>query len=73
MSALALAELGNASLAEALQQCQKALASASLQLHDGEEELTAEQRLWLIVISVALVIFAGLMAGLTLGLLSLDR
>lgn len=58
-------------LAEALQQCQAAL--ASVQLRDGEEELSATERFWFICISCFLVVFAGLMAGLTLGLLSLDK
>ncbi|PRW32510.1 Metal transporter CNNM4 [Chlorella sorokiniana] len=55
-------------LAEALQQCQAELAS----LRD-DEELSANERLWMACISVLLVVFAGLMAGLTLGLLSLDK
>lgn len=58
-------------LAEALQQCQAAL--ASVQLRDDDEELSAAERLWFTCISCFLVVFAGLMAGLTLGLLSLDK
>ena len=68
----ALGQLGNASLAEALQQCQMELASALLR-RDDEEELSPTEEAWLVAISVALIIFAGLMAGLTLGLLSLDK
>lgn len=39
----------------------------------GEGELTAAQRFWFIAISILLVLFAGVMAGLTLGLLTLDK
>lgn len=62
--------VGNASLVEALQQCQLEL--ATLQLREDDEELSAQERLAYIATSVFLVVFAGLMAGLTLGLLSLD-
>lgn len=62
--------VGNASLVEALQQCQVEL--AMLRLREDDEELSAQERLAYIATSVFLVVFAGLMAGLTLGLLSLD-
>lgn len=68
-----LGPLGNASLADALQQCQMELASALLRHDDDPRELSPTEEAWLVAISVALIIFAGLMAGLTLGLLSLDK
>jgi hypothetical protein len=58
-------------LTSELEQCRDALAAAAVAAR--EEPLTPELRLAFIVISVLLVLFAGLMAGLTLGLLSLDR
>ncbi len=60
-----------------LHQCQAALAEAFRVAHgagdEGEGELTPELRVLFVAISVLLVLFAGLMAGLTLGLLSLDK
>jgi hypothetical protein len=41
-------------------------------MHEGEGELSPTTRLAFIVISVSLVITAGLMSGLTLGLMSMD-
>ncbi len=67
-----------------LAQCQEALAlgggaahaagaaAATLDLR-SEGDLSPEATVAFIVISVVLVIFAGIMAGLTLGLLSLDK
>ena len=40
---------------------------------DRDEDLSEETRVLLLCVSVALVIFSGLCAGLTLGLLSLDK
>ncbi|KAL4421316.1 hypothetical protein ABPG75_010607 [Micractinium tetrahymenae] len=69
-----------------LAQCQEALAlgggaapsaaaaaaAAAFDLR-SESDLSPETKFALVVIAVLLVIFAGLMAGLTLGLLSLDK
>lgn len=68
------------SLETRLAQCQEALAlgggvgpiaAATVQRPEGD--LPPETALAFAVTSVLLVIFAGLMAGLTLGLLSLDK
>lgn len=68
-----------------LAQCQEALALGGGSGHpagggaadaldlQSEGDLSPETTVAFIVISVFLVIFAGLMAGLTLGLLSLDK
>jgi hypothetical protein len=42
-------------------------------LLDPDPALSAQQRIGYILFCVFLVVFSGLMAGLTLGLLSLDR
>lgn len=65
---LAGAPLGLEGALAQLAQCQAALAA----LRD-DEELSPGEEVALTAISVGLVVFAGLMAGLTLGLLSLDR
>lgn len=43
-----------------------------LPTHNGEHDLSPSQRVMFMVISVGLVISAGLMSGLTLGLMSMD-
>jgi hypothetical protein len=43
-----------------------------LPTHAGEHDLTPSQRIMFMTISVGLVIAAGLMSGLTLGLMSMD-
>jgi metal transporter CNNM len=43
-----------------------------LPTHSGEHDLTPSQRVMFMAISVGLVIAAGLMSGLTLGLMSMD-
>ncbi|KAI3423938.1 hypothetical protein D9Q98_009772 [Chlorella vulgaris] len=58
------AHLAPAALLVELQQCRDAL---------GREVLTPEMEIVYIGISVFLTLFAGLMAGLTLGLLSIDK
>ncbi|GAB4822256.1 hypothetical protein N2152v2_009302 [Parachlorella kessleri] len=58
-----------------LQLAQEAAVPASMPIaaHEGREPLSPGQQVAFIVISVALTILAGLMSGLTLGLMSLDR
>ena len=51
-----------------LAQCEQLLAEAVA--HADEPELSSEEAWFYAIVSVLLVIFAGLMAGLTLGLLS---
>jgi metal transporter CNNM len=43
-----------------------------LPTHSGEHDLTPSQRVLFMAISVGLVVVAGLMSGLTLGLMSMD-
>lgn len=43
-----------------------------LPTHTGEHDLTPSQRVLFMAISVGLVVVAGLMSGLTLGLMSMD-
>ena len=47
--------------------------SMPITAHEGREPLSPGQQVTFIVISVFLTILAGLMSGLTLGLMSLDR
>jgi len=64
----------------ALQLCQASLSqchdqlmlATSASLHK-DEDLSPEQTVAFVIVSVLLVVFSGAMAGLTLGLLSLDR
>lgn len=66
-----LAEL--AQCRDALAAAAAAAAAAAVQGEEPEGGLTPEMRLAFIITSIVLVLFAGMMAGLTLGLLSLDK
>lgn len=70
LSKLPMASLHADALLAQLNQCSDELAAATAGLRD--EPLTPELRLVFVLVSIVLVLFAGLMAGLTLGLLSLD-
>ena len=70
MPALRLLELQQG-LESQLVQCQLLLAQA---MAPADEPGLSAEAAWLYsIVSVLLVVFAGMMAGLTLGLLSLDK